>query len=108
MLPCEDNECAYYKEEKVRNSWIWKGYCNKTKCYIDESMNKCDSFEFPKTCLDCKHSYSITYDEGIFCIDDIAYYCKLQNNKLIYDDSSPLISHYADIPKCPIDKFEKY
>jgi hypothetical protein len=39
-------------------------------------------------------------------IDDIEYYCDLQNRKLIYDDLNPYITHHADFPKCNIGKYE--
>jgi len=45
------------------------------------------------------------YETG--SIDDIEYRCKLQNNKLIYDDSNPYVTHPLDFPDCHINKYEQ-
>ncbi len=103
MLPCEEEFCAFYKDDIFREH----EYCSKRDCYIDEltDTNGCDYFEMPKTCDFCKHSFLEIYETGT--IDDVEYYCKLQNNKLIYDDLSPYVVNYVDFPKCNIDKFER-
>jgi hypothetical protein len=109
MLPCEDENCAY--ETTIigsgRGIFRIKEYCTKNKCCISD-IDNCTYFEIPKTCDNCKHSFCQIYETGT--IDDIEYYCKLQNNKIIYDDSNVYNVHYGDtdIPKCPIDKFESY
>ena len=100
MLPCEDENCAYYKEDVFDNN---KDYCSKHKICIC-SIEKCIDFESPQTCDLCKNSFMRIYESGT--IDDIEYYCKLQDGKLIYDDLSPYTINYADFPKCNIGKFE--
>ena len=100
-LPCEDDDCAYYKTDDFGE----RQYCSKLKCYIDELITQCNFFKLPETCEFCVYLYRIVYETGT--IDDIAYHCKLQDNKLIYDDINPYIINYADFPECNIGKFER-
>jgi hypothetical protein len=99
-LPCEDNDCAYYKMDYQDRT-----YCSKKNRFIDNETGECEYFTPSQTCDLCKHSYMKVYETG--SIDDIEYYCKLQNGKLIYDDLSPYMINFADFPKCNINKFEK-
>jgi len=100
MLSCEDENCAYYKEDVFDNN---EDYCSKHKINIC-LIEKCTDFELSQTCDLCKNSYRRVYESGT--IDDIEYYCKLQDGKLIYDDLSPYTNHYANFPKCNVGKFE--
>ena len=94
------------------HSYSWKlsyfgdQYCLKQQYEIDDMIKKinCKDFQLAKTCLDCKHSWPRVYETGT--IDDIEYRCKLQDDKLIYDDSECGIHHYYNIPECKINKFE--
>jgi len=101
MLLCEDEFCAYYKEDVFDSN---NDYCSKHKNCIN-LIKECTDFELPKTCDLCRNSFTKVYETGT--IDDIEYYCKLQNNKLIYDDLSPYTINYVDFPKCNIDSFER-
>ena len=100
------DECRYIQEEPLSYEFI----CTKQqKELTDEELDnceygKCALFEELKACCNCKHSSVQIYETGT--IDDIEYRCTLQNNKLIYDDSSPGLVNYADFPLCNIDKFE--
>lgn len=104
MNNCFDKNCIYSGHE-FKNLLI-EFYCHKLKCEIDDAVEKedCEHFKLAETCLDCKYSLPTTYETGT--IDDIEYRCPFQNNKLIYDDLNPVISHYNDIPQCNINKFE--
>ena len=104
MIPCEDENCAFYKEYFGKNYREELYYCGKKKCHINEII-ECNELESPETCEYCKHSSITVYETGT--IDDIEYRCKLQNNKLIYDDLNPYMTNYLDFPKCNIGKFEK-
>lgn len=100
------DECRYLKEDLFSYEFI----CTKQqKELTDEELDSCEYgkcvlFEELKACCNCKHSNVQIYETGT--IDDIEYRCSLQNNKLIYDDSSFGLVHYADFPLCNIDKFE--
>ena len=100
---CIDSPCKYnhYDFETVNSFW-----CSLSKCEPPDDVDivGCEHFELAKTCLDCKHSHRQEYETGT--IDDIEYRCPFQDNKMIYDDSNPMVSHYGDIPECDIGMFE--
>lgn len=102
MNNCFDKPCVYHGHDLNK----FDSYCFKLKCTIEDYPDgeNCEAFELAETCLDCKHSRETVYETGT--IDDIEYRCPFQNNKLIYDDSSPYHEHYNDIPKCNVGKFE--
>ena len=100
---CIDSPCKY-------NHYNFYSY-NTFDCSLlkqdppdDVDIVGCEHFELAKTCLNCKYAIQQVYETGT--IDDIEYRCSLQNNKLIYDDSNPMVSHYGDIPECNIGMFE--
>lgn len=98
-------ECRYGKEKIPED----KLYCGKSCLEVsDEGYEDdfdCKDFEIFQSCSNCKHGRQIIYETGT--IDDIEYRCKLQNNKLMYDDCSPFTLHNADFPICNIKKYEE-
>lgn len=100
---CMNMPCIYHY---YTYSPYYEDYCLKRKSTLPQDIDEinCGLFQLACTCLDCKHAIIAVYETGT--IDDIEYRCKLQNNKLIYDDSNPYNKHYKDIPKCNINKFE--
>ena len=91
---------------KHRCDTFHTSYCSLHNSEVpdDVDVTGCKDFVFAHTCIDCKHTKSTTYETGT--IDDIEYKCPFQDNKLIYDDLNPYLSHYSDIPECNCNKFE--
>ena len=102
---CFQYPCKFHSHN-WKLSYFEEWYCLKQQCEIDDIVEKinCKDFQLAKTCLDCKHSWPRVYETGT--IDDIEYRCKLQNDKLIYDDSEYDINHYYKITECKKNKFE--
>jgi hypothetical protein len=59
-LPCEDEYCAYFKEDVLKD----RDYCSKNKCHIDELTEECKFFETPQTCDLCKNTFIKVYETG--------------------------------------------
>lgn len=100
-MNCIDNECRHLYAEM--GEW----YCELTQQEVpdDIDVTQCKNYLQAHTCLDCAHARITVYETGT--IDDIEYRCPFQNNKMIYDDSNPGCRHYADVPECNINKFQK-
>lgn len=96
-----DTECKFMFEDTLTDKFI----CTKFNKDVSDFEGECESFEELCFCSTCKHSRSTIYETGT--IDDIEYRCQLQNNKLIYDDSSPYSLHNSDFPECSINRYEK-
>lgn len=99
-MNCIDNECKHLYSE------MGEMFCELTHAEVPDNIDEieCKNFLQAHTCINCMHSKTTVYETGT--IDDIEYRCPFQNNKLIYDDSNPMNSHYLDVPECNIDKFE--
>lgn len=100
---CIDSPCIYsnYCFNPFNDFW-----CSLHNCEPPDNIDEigCNDFELARTCLDCKHHIPTIYETET--IDDIEYRCEFQGKKLIYDDTNCGMNHYANIPKCNIDKFE--
>ena len=97
-LNCTDRYCkhSYYDLDKDII------YC---KLSLDiNNRDDCEYFEPRKCCDDCIHAKRIIFETGM--IDEIDYYCTLQDNKLIYEDLSfePLDIKW---PQCAIGLYEE-
>lgn len=103
-----DDECKYYTERFEKQNGIWDdvSFCTKNKEYIPDENEICENYLKSEKCFNCKHSREIIYETGtIYCID---YHCRLQNDKMIFSDSSWAASNYADFPDCNINKWESF
>lgn len=105
-MNCYDN-CKY-----CHSTWDYEESCILKP---DFKISGNDTFSCPdyieaKNCLTCKHSFSTVYETGT--IDCIEYRCNFSGNatwldKVIYDDSKPMLSHHYDIPDCPNNHWER-
>lgn len=104
-MNCIDNECRHLCTGFVNG--YYDNVCALTGKAIpdDIDITQCENYQQAHTCIDCIHSRITIYETGT--IDDIEYRCPFQNKKMIYDDLEPGIRHYADVPECPINKFQK-
>jgi DNA polymerase III alpha subunit (gram-positive type) len=104
-MNCIDNECRHLCVGFVGD--YFDNYCALTGREIpdDIDINQCQNYTQAHTCIDCIHAKVTVYETGT--IDDIAYRCPFQNNKMIYDDNNPCMGHYTDVPECNINKFQK-
>lgn len=98
MRNCQTDFCKYcvcdFAEE----------YSCKLDCKIlDDDNWDCIYFEPRQRCDDCEYAKVVTYETGT--IDEIDYYCKLQGDRLIYQDVSFNVYDYF-WPDCPIDSFK--
>lgn len=100
-MNCINNECIHTKS--IIGDWICELDENYPDCIMEDSFN-CPNFIQARNCLSCKYSSQTVYETGT--IDDIEYRCKLQDKKLIYDDSNPYNQHHSDIPECNYGKWE--
>lgn len=100
-MNCIDNECVHTKS--ICGDWVCELDESYPDCITDDDFN-CPNFVQAKNCLTCKHSSTTVYETGT--IDDIEYKCKLQDKKMIYDDSNVLNQHHSDIPECNCGKWE--
>lgn len=101
-MNCIDDECKY-----LLHTFEHEAYCSLLHQEIpdDIDITQCDNFVQARTCLNCVHSISTVYETGT--IDDIEYRCPFQGKKVIYDDTDVWHDHYANVPECNIDRFEK-
>jgi hypothetical protein len=104
-MNCIDNECRHLGTGFINGHY--DNICVLTGKAIpdDIDITQCSHYEQARTCIDCIYSIPTVYETGT--IDDIEYRCKLQNRKLIYDDSNPYYRHYADVPECNIKEYNK-
>jgi hypothetical protein len=108
-INCLNNDCRFIKEkDPLTDEFI----CTKDNSVIQfdvfDTDLPCTAFEKFEFCDTCKHGKEVVYETGT--IDEIDYYCKLQNIngdlKLIYIDIDPYINHNADFPRCSISHYE--
>lgn len=99
-----DADCRYM----VSEFWTSDDFnCSKHNMILSEELTECihcKDFEPRQCCNDCIHAMTKSYETGT--LDEIDYYCTLQDNKLIYEDIS-FNCYNPEWPKCPIGKFKE-
>jgi hypothetical protein len=96
------DECRFFKCADAGDTYI----CMKRNIDVsDYDEIECNDFEKHESCDECRYAKIIIYETGT--IDDIAYHCRLQGNKLMYDDLNPYRCSNYDFPRCPVGMYEK-
>ena len=101
MVNCYDDNCKYY----FNTCYLTDGCKLKPDFKIpDDDTIPCPDYIEAKNCLTCKHSIPTVYETGT--IDCIEYRCNFSGNvtwtdKVVYNDSEPMLQHHYDIPDCP-------
>lgn len=100
-MNCLDNECKYYKLTFDENAHD-VNLCTKNNKTIDFDYGfECCDFEELKFCDTCKYGYEVWYGW-----DDVVHRCRLQNDKLIHNQSSSVLQTEI-LPECNINKYEE-
>lgn len=105
---CINETCKHFNQIYTQLNGIWDhhNYCKKLNEYLDDKeILLCELYEPSMKCFNCKHGKEIIYETGT--IDCIDYHCKLQDNKMIFSDSSWALFNYSDFPDCQINKWGK-
>lgn len=104
-MNCFDG-CKYYYDSCIDN-----GRCELKPDFKipDNDTFSCSDYIKAKNCLTCKHSSPTIYETGT--IDCIEYRCNFEGNatwtdKVVYNDSEPMIRHHYDILECPNGNWE--
>lgn len=104
-MNCYDN-CKYFQD-----TWDYKENCELSPDFKipDDTTFCCSDYVEVRNCLTCKYSTAIIYETGT--IDCIEYRCGFNKrptwtDKVIYNDSEPMISHHYNIPECPNGHWE--
>lgn len=101
MVNCYDDNCKYY----FNTCYLTDGCKLKPDFKIpDDDTIPCSDYIEAKNCLTCKYSIPTVYETGT--IDCIEYRCNFSGNvtwtdKVVYNDSEPMLRHHYDIPDCP-------
>lgn len=106
MLSEKLKECRYLYVDDLITTYDFKCKLDDN-LVLDDDLQKCEGckkYKPRKRCDECVHARIQVWETG--AIDQINYYCKLQDGKLIYKDLS-FSDHDPDWPDCNIeDKFE--
>lgn len=106
-MNCYDDNCKYYHTL----------YNGSDECMLKPNFEiptddnfSCPDYVEAKNCLTCRYASTITYETGT--IDCIEYRCGVHGktswtDKVIYNDSEPMICHHYDIPECPNGNWER-
>lgn len=99
----DEEDCKYFKYDFGEDLYYCKIINQELSDELEECIN-CPNFKPRQCCDDCSHALYKTYETGT--IDEIDYFCSLQNNNLIYKDIN-LDIYAPNWPNCPIGKFQK-
>ena len=98
---CASGYCRNEYEDYLEDEFKCKLWPDVNLENISEDFD-CPGFAPPHRCYDCIYAKEKVYETGT--IDEIDYYCTLQDKKLIYRDT--LLSIFdPDWPECNINKF---
>lgn len=99
-MNCLDGECWKLKEDSLTGKLFCMEYRIEITNMVDLIEN-CDSYTPIQSCPTCRYHQTYAYGPGY----GIGYSCSLQGEKEVYQDVRPLSSNYADVPKCPIERY---
>lgn len=93
-------DCKHFKENFDGNDTCTANNSN----VVDYNPSLCPHFTKLQFCDTCTYANIVVYETGT--IDEIVYRCTLQNNKVIYSDSS-FIANNSEYPECNINCYEE-
>lgn len=101
-MNCLTDECWKLKEDSLTGKLI----CTENNIDITDTVDlieNCPNYTPIESCPTCRYHSAYIYETGT--VDGVGYSCSLQNGKEVYQDVKPMGSDYADVPKCPIDRY---
>ena len=100
IMNCDDNDCKYLHTGYNTDKHV----CDIIGIGLEDAPQECPHFEPRQCCDDCMYATTRVLETGT--LDEVDYYCELQDHKLIYQDLS-FDCYDKNWPSCNIDKFKR-